>query len=798
MTQKQKFYVTTPIYYWNGIPHVGHFYSSTIANIIYKFHKISGYDARFTTGIDENSQKAVIKAEEEGLKIMDYLDNMAAAHKWVWEHFNFDYTDFIRTTEPRHHKLVQEVLQHCFNKGDIYEWEYEWMYCIWCEAFKKDDDLIEYEGKNVCPDHLKEPDHIKEKNYFFRLKKYQTWMEEFYKANPNFVQPNFRFNEVIAFVQRWLEDFSISRETNTFWIPLPFDDSQVTYVWFDALFNYYTSCRYSPNNLSPLGGDAWKAEGAEFIDERDFWENNPNKLHIVWKDIIRFHAIFWPAMLASYFDLWEVSMEKYWDKKLHYINDTKEKQGDNKYLPTQILAWGFFTVDGQKMSKTIWNVIDPVEYSKQYSKELLTLYMLSAFPIWNDWDYDRKDAILTYNAKLANNFGNLLNRVVVLSQKIWWKINWEIFYDRTDSLVPVLYDWEKIENWLTIIFPNEYMSVISTFDLKWALDICFYTLDKLNKYVDEEKPWELIKNDKQKAEYVLYVLAEWLRQVWLNLYSFFPEKMWEMFERLGLENYVEQLEDWKLEELRNKTEIFNIKKQDWVLFERFELPEENEQIEVQKNIKIEIKKEVTDLGLHIVSAIVEIPKVNNRRSGALKKYIKQELENIDFNNSERVSILEEAQKFYDNSGHTEAMHPSVHLQKLVENSWKLPNINNVVDSYNIESLKSGLSIWVHDISRIEWEDIIFKIATWKEEYIPLWAKEQVWVNAGEYVCMDNKWERIICRMDCKQCIQTLVNKDTKKIFVYIQGNSWCTKEYAEKTLEWVMDNLENFCGAKIV
>ena len=778
MTQKQKIYVTTPIYYWNGIPHVGHFYSSTIANVIYKFHKISGYDARFTTWIDENSQKAVLKAEEEGLKIMDYLDKMSAAHTSVWEHFNIDYTDFIRTTETRHHNLVQKVLQHCFDKWDIYEWVYEWMYCIGCEAFKKDDDLIAIDWKNVCPDHLTEPDQIKEKNYFFRLKKYQTWMEEFYKENPNFVTPQFRFNEVIAFVERWLEDFSISRETNTFWIPLPFDNSQVTYVWFDALFNYYTSCIYSPHSVSPKGREVAQIEidWEVFNNERDFWEDNPNKLHIVWKDIIRFHAIFWPAMLASYFDLWE---EKDWI--IHY------KKSDNKYLPTQILAWWFFTVDWQKMSKTIWNVIEPVEYSKKYSKELLTLYMLSAFPIGNDWDYDRKDAILTYNAKLANNFGNLLNRVVVLTTKLDWSY-----------LTSPKWSWTI---W-TVDYQNDFQKEISIYNLKGALDETFMFLDTLNKYADINEPWNLIKTDIEKANIILYNLAEWLRQVGLNLYSFFPEKMWEMFERLWLENYAVQLEDWKLEELRNKTEIFNIKKQDWILFERFELPEEdNRNIpknQQSKNINFSITEEVEKLWLHMVSAIIEIPKVITRRNGSLKKYIKQELENIDFNNPERIAVLDEAQKFYDNSGHAEAMHPSVHLQKLVENSWKLPNINNVVDSYNIESLKSGLSIGVHDISQIEWEDITIKTSDWTEKFIPLWGKQEVKINSWEYICTDDDWKRVICRMDCKQCSQTLINKETKKILVYIQWNAWCSKEYSKQTLEQVVNNLSEFCNAKII
>lgn len=558
MSEKKKFYVTTPIYYGNGLPHVGHFYSSMIADIIYRFHKISGFESRFTTGIDENSQKAVLKAQEEWKDIIDYLDDMARGHKDVWDHFKMGYTDFIRTTEPRHHTLVQKVLQHCYGKGDIYQGEYEGMYCVWCESFKKDDDLVFLNKSSwetfpitpkvtpsdniikVCPDHLKTPDFIKEKNYFFKLSRYQTWMQEFYDANPDFVLPSHRFNEVKSFVSGGLEDFSISRETNTFGIPLPFDASQVTYVWFDALFNYYTSC---------VSSRGWDKNNENFVDESDFW---PANLHIVGKDIIRFHAVFWPAMLASYFDLWKQGS----DGVLHYTDSDREK------LPKNILTGGYFTVDGQKMSKSIWNVIEPVEYSKQYSQELLTLYMLSAFPIWNDGDYDRADAIKTYNAKLANNLWNLVNRVVVLSLKLSekkWTLTWK-FKELDLELVKFVTGLTELSN-----------THMKKYNLKECLDVAFATLDSLNKFTDDCKPWITIKNDEELTRKNLYVLAEWLRQVWLVLYAFFPEKMIEMFVKLGLENYAVQLEQWKLKELRDKKEIFFIKEKGKVLFQRIEL-----------------------------------------------------------------------------------------------------------------------------------------------------------------------------------------------------------------------------------
>lgn len=563
---KNTYYATTPIYYTNWIPHIGHAYSSIIADTITRYKKINWFDIKFSTWVDENSQKAVSAASDLWMETMPYLDMMAKKHKAVWDWLNIKYTDFIRTTEKRHHKLVSEVLKKSFNKKnenwkpDIYEGEYEWMYCVWCEWFKKDEDLVymsKETGKTfpisdkvkvneniikVCPDHLKTPDLIKEKNWFFRLSKYEDKLLKYYEENPEFVVPSDRFNEVKAFVKRWLDDFSISRETNKFGIKLPFDPSQVTYVWYDALFNYMTVCDEN---------DKWQSD-------MKFW---PADLHVVWKDIIRFHAIYWPAMLMSA-----------WYE-----------------LPKKILTTGFMTVDWQKISKSLWNVIDPVEFSANYSKDLLTLYLLTAFNIWQDWDFDQKQAVLMYNAKLANNLGNLVNRVVVLSLKLGLEngLKWEVSHENlwifswfdyeVASLGFSLDEWVKSMDWSIRLLIEQYNDAVnsefSRYNLKSVLDLSFFFLDKLNKYVDIKEPWYLIKDDSRREEVIeiFYTIAEWLRQVWLNLYAFFPEKMWELFIKLGLENYVEQLEEWKLEELRNKTEVFNIKEKGDALFGRVEV-----------------------------------------------------------------------------------------------------------------------------------------------------------------------------------------------------------------------------------
>lgn len=518
---KKKFFITTPIYYSNWIPHIGNSYASFIADIIAKYKRIGWYQVKFSTWVDENSQKVVEKAREAKMDIMEYADLMASKHKAVWDWLNITYSDFIRTTESRHKKLVQEVLQKSFEKWDIYQWEYEWLYCVWCEAYKKLTDLNE---DWCCPDHLTKPQIIKEKNWFFKLSKYQKDLEKFYEENPNFIIPSYRTNEVREFIKWWLEDFSISRESNKFGIPLPFDPTQVTYVWYDALFNYITVCQ-----------NWWE----------DFW---PADLHVVGKDIIKFHWIYWPAMLISA-----------WYE-----------------LPKNILTTWFFTINWQKISKSLWNAIDPVEFSQKYSRDLLLLYLLSAFPIWQDWDFSEEQAVIMYNAKLANNLGNLLNRVIVLWLKIWGKLEKQnIPWNSFSYWIKQNAKWEQIieQEWNPLVEKEftvaKVIELINNYDLKNAMDRIFEFCDILNSFATKEEPWKLISEwNTEKAEEILYIIAEWLRNIWILLYPFFTEKMSEMLVRLGLEDYPQLLNEWKMEELLSRKETFKIKEKWEALYPR--------------------------------------------------------------------------------------------------------------------------------------------------------------------------------------------------------------------------------------
>lgn len=460
---QKKFFITTPIYYSNAVPHIGNAYASFIADTIARYSRLSKVDTRFSTGVDENSQKVVESAASASMSVMDYADMMAKKHQDTWDALDIEYSDFIRTTESRHRDFVQKVLQKSFDNGDIYEWVYKGLYCVGCETFKKETDIV----NGRCADHPnRELEQLSEKNYFFKLSKYQDQILEFFEKNPDFVKPRTRYNEIIEFVRGGLEDFSISRETNKFGIPLPFDPTQVTYVWYDALFNYLTVVQ---------------------DDESKWW---PADIHVIGKDIVKFHGIYWLAMLWS----------------AGYV------------APKQLLTTGYFTVDGQKMSKSIGNVIDPVAYIWEYSRDMLVLYLFTAFPIGEDGDFSGEQAILTFNAKLANNLGNLLNRSIALTLKLGWRLEWDI-----------LSVWrEKIE---------KYTSLMDTQDLKWSIDLAFEYASEINKYVDENTPWKLdieVEGDREKLGLVLFHMIANLRKIAIMLLPFFDTKMRELLSRIGV------------------------------------------------------------------------------------------------------------------------------------------------------------------------------------------------------------------------------------------------------------------------
>lgn len=461
----KKFFITTPIYYSNDIPHVGHMYASLICDISSRYKRVFGYDVKFSTWVDENSQKTVMKAQEQGLDIMEYLDLYAAKHKETWDSLDISYTDFIRTTSEKHKQFVQEVLQKTYENWDIYQGVYEGHYCVGCEAFKKDSDLIEATGEykwipageTVCPLHPNAHlDTIKEKNRFFKLSNYQDKLLEFYQKNPDFVSPAFRFNEVLAFVKWGLEDFSISRETNKFGIPLPFDPTQVTYVWYDALLNYLTVCQWG---------------------DEDFWPG----AHVLGKDIARFHAIYWPAMLMS----------------------------AGYAMPTKEIITGFFTVDGQKMSKSLGNTVKPLELIEKYGRDAAVFYLFYDLVIWSDGDFSYARLENTRESMLASWWWNLVSRVSKLAHKneiIIGKKHIEC-YDLCKNEIEALQE-------ILSMTASDINELLETKGINHILQLWYRGVQAANTYMQTTEPWVKLKSTESQAEwrqhleFLLYVVKQ--------------------------------------------------------------------------------------------------------------------------------------------------------------------------------------------------------------------------------------------------------------------------------------------------
>lgn len=444
-----KFYITTPIYYVNDRPHIGHAYTTIVADTLARWRHARGEDVVFLAGVDENAQKTVDAAKKNNEEIRAYTDRMADVWSSAWEKLGISNTDFIRTTEERHVEAVQDFWGRLDAAGDIYRGKYEGLYCKGHEAFIKEDELID----GLCPDHKMKPEFVSEENYFFRLSKYEKQLMEFYDAHGEFVAPANRFKEVRAFVEHGLEDISFSREKRDWGIPVPKDPNQVIYVWADALVNY----------ISAVG-----IEG---------WEDHPADIQTVGKDILRFHAVIWPAMLMS----------------------------AGLPLPGQIIANGFLTINGTKISKTIGNVVDPLDLAARYGNDAVRYFLLREIPYGADGDFSEEKMKERYNGDLANGLGNFAARVLTLAEKEelkFMKLDPE-FENGVNEMR------RAVEEKLHIFKFSEALAAI------WAL-ISFG-----DRYVNDEKVWE-IKDDVKRRQ-ALFNLTSLLDNVAAALVPFLPE-----------------------------------------------------------------------------------------------------------------------------------------------------------------------------------------------------------------------------------------------------------------------------------
>lgn len=475
MNQKQ-FYITTPIYYPSDKLHIGHAYCTTIADTIARYKRLAGYDVFFLTGSDEHGQKIQRKAQETGVTPIQYVDKIVASFKNLWEKLNISNDDFIRTTEQRHYEVVQAIFQKIYDQGDIYKSAYEGWYCTPCETFWLERQLSD--GK--CPDCGRPVELLKEESYFFRMSKYQDRLLKHIEEHPDFIQPVSRRNEMINFIKNGLEDLCVSRTTFDWGIPVPFDHKHVVYVWFDALTNYITAAGY--------------------LHDRDkFAKYWPADIHLVGKEIVRFHSIIWPIILMA-LDL---------------------------PLPKQIYGHGWLIVEGDKMSKSKGNVIDPIGLIDEFSADAIRYYLLREIALGMDGNFSREALINRINADLANDLGNLLHRTLGMIGRF----NAGVIHEpeTTDEI-----DQELIT--LARETAANYEKLLDHIDINTAIKQVWALISRTNKYIDETAPWALAKNPDQKGRLhtVLYNLAETLRIVAILISPFMPNTAPKIWSQLGL------------------------------------------------------------------------------------------------------------------------------------------------------------------------------------------------------------------------------------------------------------------------
>lgn len=472
-----KFYITTPIYYPSDNLHIGHAYATVIADALARYHRQIGDDVRFLTGTDEHGQKIQRKAEAAGMTPQAYVDGIVANIQELWRKFQISNDDFIRTTEERHERAVQQIFERLYRQGDIYKSEYEGWYCTPCEAFWLERQL--QEGK--CPDCGREVELVKEESYFFKLSKYADRLIQYIEQHPEFIQPVSRKNEMINnFLKPGLEDLCVSRTTFNWGIKVPFDPKHVVYVWLDALSNYITALGY------PAETELFK----------QYW---PADLHLVGKEIVRFHTIIWPIILMA-LDL---------------------------PLPKQVFGHGWLVLDGGKMSKSKGNVIDPVVLIEKYGLDAIRYYLLREFPFGSDGFYSEEALILRINTDLANDLGNLLHRTLSMIEKF------------SGGVIPQPGAYQELDRQIIQQAENsrnELNQAMERLEVNLAVAAIFKLVSRTNKYIDEAAPWSLAKRpeEQERLHTVLYTMAEALRLAAELLVPFLVETPGKIFAQLGI------------------------------------------------------------------------------------------------------------------------------------------------------------------------------------------------------------------------------------------------------------------------
>lgn len=539
---KQTFYVTTPIYYGTARPHLGSLYSTLIADVINRWEQLRGTETFFLTGTDEHGQKIAQAAAQAGMTPKAFVDSFIAAYQETWHTYDIGYSQFIRTTDPYHIKGVQELLKKLMAQGDIYKAVYKGWYCIPDETYVAAANESDKKGP-LCPSCNRDTVLIAEESYFFKLSAYQDKLMRFYKENPDFIVPKGRAQEVISFVESGLKDLSISRTTLSWGVPFPDDPEHVVYVWIDALCNYITALGY---------GDPRRAK-----ELKKWW---PANVQVLGKDIIRFHAVYWPAMLMA------VGLKP----------------------PHQLLVHGWIQIDKQKMSKSRGNVVDPMDLAKIYGAQAVRYYLMRQMPVNTDGDFSTSDLEKRITADLANDLGNLLNRMLILAEKYSLsrvqpvKIWHQQALDLRDEAFNTIEDFEN------------YMA---DYEFHLALARLWKFIHQVNAYFHEQEPWKIAEKDRALFEEIIAATCHGLRMIAVLLWPVIPQKMEELLSSIGhpfkigtITLEALELGDWRQTFVLTKT---------MPLFQKIE--------ETSKEKNVEEKKEITN-----VIAIDDLKKIELR------------------------------------------------------------------------------------------------------------------------------------------------------------------------------------------
>ncbi|MCP4541973.1 MAG: methionine--tRNA ligase [Chloroflexi bacterium] len=470
------FYVTTPIYYVNDEPHLGHAYTTILADVLARYARLRGVETFFLTGTDEHGQKVQEAAKQRGISPQAQVDELVIHFQKAWEHLNVAHDDFIRTTEPRHVRIVETILQDLWDRGEIYLGEYEGCYCVPDERFWTEKDLVD----GNCPDCNRPVERIVEPNYFFRMSAYQDWLIEYITAHPSFIQPETRRNEVLGFLRRPLNDLCISRPASrlSWGIRLPFDPDYVTYVWFDALINYVTAAGY-------------------LADNERFTHLWPQAVHLIGKDILTTHSVYWPTMLHA----------------------------AGLPQPKMIFAHGWWVARGAKMSKSLGNVVKPLDLTEVYGVDAFRYFLMRDMTLGRDANFDETNLAHRYRGDLGNDLGNLLHRLVNMIERY------------CDGKIPKSGKATNKETALReqcLALTPQILDLLETLEINTALAQIMSTIGEINGYLERTAPWKQAKaGETERVATILYHAAEALRLISILLYPVLPEKMAELWHRLG-------------------------------------------------------------------------------------------------------------------------------------------------------------------------------------------------------------------------------------------------------------------------